>query len=274
MSHNYIWLFPMAGVLIGFALSSAFLRLKPAFAKGYTRSNYGLIESNDLKLGLLFTVYGLVLIMLCSAGYSLYLGFKNATAESYILVDSKKRTIIDITTIKIPETLDNRNKFSESLIPEISKAPTFGKPKPVEVDPGDDEGFLTQRQLGDDLSAQALVNIDTVKGPIKFVKNDALPEKGEYLELSRHPELIKSVKPVYPSICIAAQAEGRVYLNLLLDYDGHIMKVEIVRSSGNPALDEAAVAASGQFIFSPALSSSGRAVRVWLAYPITFTLGK
>lgn len=273
MSPNYIWLFPMAGALIGFALSSAFLRLKPAFSKGYTRSNYGPIESNDLKLGLLFTVYGLVLVMLSSTGYSVYRNIMQARKDSGILIPGGDIIKIPVGLIPPPPRLDDR--FVDPVIPRSATvdAPMPGIPTPVSDALATDDGGLSQRELNNAMLANA-VNPDSIKGPVEYVKDDDIPESGAYQELSQAPKLIKSVKPVYPSICIAAQAEGRVYLNLLLDYDGRIMKVEIVRSSGNIALDEAAVDAAGQFIFSPALASSGRAVRVWLAYPITFTLGK
>ncbi|HAD82055.1 MAG: hypothetical protein A2509_04710 [Candidatus Edwardsbacteria bacterium RIFOXYD12_FULL_50_11] len=272
MSH-YIWLFPMAGVLIGFALSSAFLRLKPAFSKGYTRNNYGPIESNDLKLGLLFTVYGLVLVMLCSTGYSAYRNIIQARNDSGKFIPGGDIIRIPVGLIPPPPRLDDR--FVDPVIPGPAAvdAPMPGIPTPVPDALATDDGGFSQRDLNNAMVANA-VNTDSIKGPVEFVKDNDIPVSGAYQELSKAPELIKSVKPVYPSICIAAQAQGRVFLNLLLDYDGHIMKVEIVRSSGNTALDEAAVAAAGQFIFSPALASSGRAVRVWLAYPITFTLGK
>jgi TonB family protein len=273
MSHNYIWLFPMAGVLIGFAISSAFLRLKPAFSKGYTRDNYGPIESNDLKLGLLFTVYGLVLVILSSTGYSVYRNIMQARNDSGILIPGGDIIKIPVGLIPPPPRLDGRKDGPEVSGTKPINAPMPGIPTPVPDALATDDGGFSQMDLNNAMMANA-VNPDSIKGPVEYVKDNDIPESGAYQELSKTPELIKSVKPIYPSICIAAQAQGRVFLNLLLDYDGHIMKVEIARSSGNSALDEAAVAAAGQFIFSPALSSSGRAVRVWLAYPITFTLGK
>ncbi len=273
MTHNYIWLFPMAGVLLGFALSSAFLHLKPAFLKGYTRNNYGPIESNDLKLGLLFTVYGLVLIMLSSAGYSVYRNILQARNDSRKFIAGDGIIRIPVGLIPPPPRLDGRHDDPDLLGLKTVDAPMPGIPTPVPDALATDDGGFSQRELNNAMATNA-VNTDSIKGPVEFIKDNDIPVSGAYQELSKAPELIRSVTPVYPSICIAAQAQGRVFLNLLLDYDGHIMKVEIVRSSGNSALDEAAVAAAEQFIFSPALASSGRAVRVWLAYPITFTLKK
>ncbi|MDQ7798387.1 MAG: energy transducer TonB [Candidatus Edwardsbacteria bacterium] len=180
---------------------------------------------------------------------------------------------IPVGLIPPPPRIDGRPDDPDLSGTKTVDAPMPGIPTPVPDALAADDGGFSQRDLNNAMAANA-VNPDSIKGPVEFVKDGDIPVSGAYQELSQAPELIKSVKPVYPSICIAAQAEGRVFLNLLLDYDGRIMKVEIVRSSGNPALDEAAVTAAEQFIFSPALASSGRAVRVWLAYPITFSLGK
>lgn len=273
MPHNYIWLFPLAGVLIGFALSSAFLRVKPVFSKGYTRSNYAPIESNDLKIGLLFTVYGLILILLSSAGYSVYHNIRKARNDSGNIVQCPDIIRIPVGLLPPPPRIDDRFENIDISMPAAIDAPMPGIPKPVDDALATEDGGLSQNDLNNALIANA-VKTDNIKGAFEIVKDDDFPESGVFQELSKEPVLVKSIKPIYPSICIAAQAEGRVYLNLLLDYDGHVMKVAIARSSGNPALDEAAIAAAEQFIFSPALASSGKAVRVWLAYPITFSLGK
>lgn len=272
MPNNYIWLLPLAGVLLGFAASSAFLRMRPALAKGYCRDNYSHIECSDMKLGLLFSVLALMSVMLASAGYVWYQNIKANTAA--LAVPERPGGIIDITDIGQPPILDDRNLPAGPIPTEITTAPTLGVPKPVPNEAALDEDALTQRELSAALSARAEVDIDTIKGPIEFVKHDSLPEKGIYRELSRPPVLLKSVKPAYPSICINGGFEGRVYLNLLLDVDGRVKTVAIVRSSGNPAFDESAIEAAAQFLFSPALSPDGKAVRVWVAYPITFSLAK
>lgn len=272
MTHNAIWIFPLAGVLIGFALSSAFLHLNPVLCKGYTRRDYLSIESGDLKIGLLSTIFGLVILMLSSAGYSYYSTVKERIKGNIIVIDGGRKKLIDITTITPPKSLDDRYNDINRSLPEIGKAPTSGKPKLVPEELAVSEDFLTQREIGASLEAKAAVNTDTINGFVEFVKSSDLPDPSEYVELSRNPELISSVSPVYPPICVSAQVEGRVFLNLLLDYDGHILKVEIVKSSGNPALDDSAVNAAKQFLFTQAISSTGRPVRVWLGYPITFTL--
>lgn len=272
MPYNYIWLLPLAGVLMGFAASSAFLRIRPVLTASYSRNNYSHIECSDMKLGLIFSVLALMSAMLASIGYVWYQNIKINNA--ILAVTERPGAIIDITDIGQPPILDDRNIPTEPIPAEIATAPTLGVPKPVPNETVSEKDALTQRELSAVLSARTVVDVDTIKGPLEFVKNDSPPEKGTYQELSRPPVLLKSVKPIYPSICINGGFEGRVYLNLLLGLDGRVKTVDIVKSSGNPAFDESAIEAAVQFIFSPAISPDGKAVRVWVAYPITFSLAK
>ncbi|MDO9027196.1 MAG: energy transducer TonB, partial [bacterium] len=60
---------------------------------------------------------------------------------------------------------------------------------------------------------------------------------------------------------------------LLIGTDGHVRKADVAKSSGFEDLDEAAVEAAKQFIFTPAVAPGGKAVPVWVMYPVVFTLG-
>jgi protein TonB len=86
------------------------------------------------------------------------------------------------------------------------------------------------------------------------------------------PALIKgSVKLRYPSFLKKAGIEGTVTLWLLIDEKGRVKKVQVNRSSGNKALDDAAVQAYATARFTPAMSRD-RPVKVWVQYPVRFRL--
>ena len=86
------------------------------------------------------------------------------------------------------------------------------------------------------------------------------------------PTLIKgSVKLNYPSFLKKAGIEGTVVLWLLIDERGQVKKVQINRSSGNKALDDAAIRAYRMARFTPAMSRD-RPVKVWVQYPVQFKL--
>jgi protein TonB len=141
-------------------------------------------------------------------------------------------------------------------------------PKPVPDDQAVDESAATQAELGAMSAGAASSDASTSN----MVVDEAVPDRGTYVAMERTPEVVRTVKPEYPEIPKKAGIEGKVYLQLLIDHDGHVMRVEVARSSGNSALDEAAVDAAKKILFTPAIAPGGKTVRVWVSYPVTFSL--
>jgi TonB family protein len=83
------------------------------------------------------------------------------------------------------------------------------------------------------------------------------------------PKAKNIVKPVYPQEALAQGIRGIVILDLVIDEQGRVEDVSIIRSI--PGLDEAAVAAARQWQYEP-VRVDGRAVKVRLTVPITFAL--
>ena len=74
----------------------------------------------------------------------------------------------------------------------------------------------------------------------------------------------------YPLELWDAGVEGETLLRVLVNADGGVDSVEVVRSSGVERLDSAAVVGARDLRFSPA-RQDGRRVRVWAEVPVTFT---
>jgi len=83
------------------------------------------------------------------------------------------------------------------------------------------------------------------------------------------PKKKKHVQPVYPKEALAKGIRGIVILDLVIDTDGQVAEMHIIRSI--PGLDEAALAAAGQWRYDP-VKVDGRPVSVRLTVPITFAL--
>jgi len=66
-------------------------------------------------------------------------------------------------------------------------------------------------------------------------------------------------------------AQGRVVLRILVRSDGSVGQVNLVESSGYPALDEAAVRAAALWRFAPA-TRDGQPVEAWAVIPIRFVV--
>ncbi|MEA3432032.1 MAG: energy transducer TonB [candidate division WOR-3 bacterium] len=95
-------------------------------------------------------------------------------------------------------------------------------------------------------------------------------ETPDFVPYDTPPEPVYITKPKYPEIGRKAGIEGIVYLKLLLDTTGYVIDVKVVKSL-NPAFDESAAKAARTWRFTPA-KQRDRPVRVWLGYPVRFTL--
>lgn len=85
------------------------------------------------------------------------------------------------------------------------------------------------------------------------------------------PKPINIPVPNYPEMARTAGIEGQAVVEALVDVDGKVADARILKSSGNTALDQAAVEAAMRATFSPA-KQRDQAVRVWVSIPFRFTL--
>jgi TonB family protein len=84
-----------------------------------------------------------------------------------------------------------------------------------------------------------------------------------------HPVKIKDVRPVYPTIAMAAKVQGTVIVEARIERDGSISDVRVLRSI--PLLDQAAVDAVRQWRFTPTLLN-GVPVPIITTLTVNFTL--
>ncbi len=92
-----------------------------------------------------------------------------------------------------------------------------------------------------------------------------------YYRVEIKPQPISMPAPTYPPLAAKAGIEGKVVVKMLVDIDGSVIAVEIIKSSGNLMLDESAVAAAKQSKFAPA-KQRDKLVRVWVVRQIEFKL--
>ncbi len=96
-------------------------------------------------------------------------------------------------------------------------------------------------------------------------RKDPLPVGGNI----RPPARVVYVQPVYPQIALAARKEGTVILQAVIDENGSVREVKVLRSV--PLLDDAAVQAVSQWKFTPTLLN-GAPVPVVMTVTVGFTL--
>ncbi len=104
-------------------------------------------------------------------------------------------------------------------------------------------------------------------GPV----TEAFPARGEYVYVEVLPAPIKEVKPEYPSIAKEAGVEGAVTVHVLVGKEGRVLDAVLAEKIQVPMLNEAALAAARQWVFTPGLAN-GRPVACWSAIPFRFRL--
>jgi TonB family protein len=84
----------------------------------------------------------------------------------------------------------------------------------------------------------------------------------------REPKKIRDVKPAYPEMAMAAGVQGIVILEALIEQDGSVGDVRVLRSIA--LLDQAAVEAVRQWRFTPTLLN-GQPVEVLMTVTVNFS---
>jgi len=92
-----------------------------------------------------------------------------------------------------------------------------------------------------------------------------------YYKVEVKPRPIDIPKPQYPELARRAGIEGNTVVKALVDIDGSIIEANILKSSGNQMLDQAALTAAMRAKFTPA-KQRDKFVRVWVSIPIKFQL--
>jgi protein TonB len=100
---------------------------------------------------------------------------------------------------------------------------------------------------------------------------ETLPEYKQYICVEQMPVAVRSVSPEYPAIAKEAGVSGLVVAHLLVGRNGHVLEVRIDEDHSVLMLDEAAVRAARQWVFTPAFANN-QPVAVWVAVPFNFNL--
>jgi protein TonB len=85
------------------------------------------------------------------------------------------------------------------------------------------------------------------------------------------PQPVSVPTPNYPELARQAGIEGQVVVAAMVDVDGSIISAEVMKSSGNQSLDQAALEAAYRAKFTPARQRD-KPVRVQVSIPYRFSL--
>ena len=264
---NMMLFLPVIGTLVGVGIAALVVVIQ---SRQYADLGFGVTQSKvlmpiNLKKSMLLTLSsGLVLVLGVMTYLSVY-----AYIEAHRPVPEAPMVKITYNMLGAPPSITGSDVAAEKIATnKVGAAPTVGVPKPVEDSKATNEDMATSNEIGamtsgaaTEASSSATLTVDT-----------DIPEKGAYQALDKNPEPLKMPQPVYPDIAKKAGISGKVYIQMLIDVDGHVLRADVARSSGNVSLDDAAVEAAKQWMFTPAIAPGGRPTRVWVMQVFTYKL--
>ena len=171
-----------------------------------------------------------------------------------------------------PPTLSGKDIPIRVAAPERA-LPSVGVPTPV---PDDEAPEEVEMATMDDLAAMAaslpVIDLDDTGDKNIIIENleDLLPSPDEYVFYEEYPQKIEDIKPEFPELAWRAGITGTVWVKALVDKEGKVRDVIIVRDSGAKAgFEEASVEAAMNTTWKPAISN-GHPIAVWVTYKYDF----
>ena len=123
----------------------------------------------------------------------------------------------------------------------------------------------------DDLLAGHVVGGSGTGKPGTGYRIKTYPPTVPFFKVEVKPQPINIPVPNYPEMVRTAGIEGQAVIEALLDLDGSVMDVRVIKSAGNQMLDAAASDAARRAKFTPA-KQRDKPVRVWISIPYRFQL--
>lgn len=158
----------------------------------------------------------------------------------------------------------------------VQERPRKTRPVPILVDtpttdPVPPDTQVKPYEIGDELlpGVPGPPMPEGVEGTDEPLYADAAPV--EETPVHWNLKLVDMKPPVYPPRCLRMGIEGRVKVRVLVGENGRPQEVALGESSGESALDQAAMDAVRQWRFEPA-KRNGVPVRAWAVVPVEFKL--
>ena len=175
-----------------------------------------------------------------------------------------------------PPSIQNVQQLPTVGVSVAAARPSIGIPVPVpdmEISP--EQTIATQQELSQVQSPvmenEASNNNVVIKQDIQIAPEDE-PGIDEFVPVEKYPIAVRQIFPEYPEIARRTGTEGSVWVKVLVDKQGKVKKVVVVKSDSE-LFNDPAVQAAGQWLFTPAIMNAGP-ISVWVVIPFHFHLNK
>lgn len=179
--------------------------------------------------------------------------------------------VVKIADLGVPPSLMQRDASAAAVVAANVAPPSIGVPDPVPDFQAPNLSIATQDEMAISLTPTDLNDFGGSDSLVVDLsgERDRSPSPDDFVAYEDPPVLISISPPVYPEMARAAQAEGVVFVRVLVGKDGKV-KDAFVRQ-GITMLNEAAIDAAKRAVFKPALSQH-HPVEVWVEIPLRFSL--
>jgi protein TonB len=143
-------------------------------------------------------------------------------------------------------------------------------PSEITPEPEIDAGFEADVAAGFDIVGGPEVEIAGVVTPPPVVVEPPPTRPVRPGGNIRSPQRVTHANPVYPPVALAARVQGIVIIDATIDVDGRVQAAKVLRTD-SPLLNEAALAAVRQWVFTPTLLN-GIPVSVVMTVTVQFRL--
>lgn len=175
----------------------------------------------------------------------------------------------------VPPSLSQQQEQIRVATPEHQIRPSVGLPEPVPDEEAPEEvQVATQNELANmaPVAPSEDISESGAKVDVDNILDELLPTPDQFIPYEQPPVQVTTVQPEYPPLAQRAGVEGAVWINVLVDKEGKVRDVKIVKDSGaNAGFEEAAVKAAYQCVWKPAIAN-GQPIALWITYKVEFKL--
>lgn len=230
------------------------------------------VYAKNLRRAYYLTNAGLLVIILGVFGYIKYQQWRQEEIMKKMQATGGKR-VITISYAQLgppPSLMGETGGAPQAATGARPSAPVVGVPKPVPDEKAVQETSEDQTAIAG-VSNLPTSGTGTGEGNVTIKVEDVIPDINAFIPVEVPARPTSQPPPKYPEVARRMEQEGTVFVKMLVDRDGSVMRVVVVRPSGFPTLDTAAVEAAYNWKFSPAIQNK-KPVRVWVAAPMKFEL--
>lgn len=230
--------------------------LRPGDSDGRARRRWSVLP---LSIAAHATVAAAILIIPLAAEVELPVPVRPAQRFVHVVAEAPRPVVVRLRGVQAPPRVQYAPSeappaiIEETIVPEVAGGP----PGPPSLGPIGSASGLDPGDLG---------TTGVVVVPPPPADPPAILRVGGDV---REPRKIVDVPPIYPPLAIAARKEGTVILEAMLDENGNVQRLKVLRSV--PLLDDAAVEAVGRWRYTPTLLN-GTPVPVLMTVTVRFSL--